>query len=87
MTGFVIEEMFAFISVDNEDGDEGVMAFMSHDGTMMPMVGADMARIESLIPLADYTAKILGSPYEIKRFKLVETPDNDNKENPHEEEG
>jgi len=44
-----IEQMFAFVAC-NEEG-EGVMGFKGHDG-WMPMVGADMKRVKSLLPLA-----------------------------------
>lgn len=45
-----ITEIFAFIVMD-EDGTEGIPAFKAN-GTMHPMVGADMARIDSLMTVA-----------------------------------
>lgn len=47
-----IEEMYAFVTIDDER--EGVMAMKGSDG-WMPMVGADMDRIKSLLPLAMMT--------------------------------
>jgi len=44
-----IEQMFAFVAC-NEEG-EGVMGFKGNDG-WMPMVGADVKRVKSLLPLA-----------------------------------
>lgn len=42
----VIDQMYAFIAVD-DDGDEGIIARES--GLMLlPLVGADMARVNSL---------------------------------------
>lgn len=48
-----IESMYAFIAVDPEDGTEGIPAFMTPDGMAMPMVGADLERVESLRPIAE----------------------------------
>lgn len=66
MSGDVITELFAFVATDNEDGNEGIIGLMTPDG-MMPMIGADLARVESLKKIADET----GVPYEIRYFKLV----------------
>lgn len=64
----VIEELYAFVA-DNPDVGEGLMAF-SRGGQWMPMVGADMARIESLIPIAD---SLHGrGRYRVLRFSLRE---------------
>ena len=46
----VVTHLYAWIIV-NEDGDEGVPAFLAPSG-WMPMVGADEARIKSLAPMA-----------------------------------
>jgi dihydroorotase-like cyclic amidohydrolase len=40
----LIEEMYAFISYDKDDNDEGLTALHGGYGVWMPMVGADMAR-------------------------------------------
>ena len=50
-----IDEMFAFTCID-DDGTEGIPAFNSPMGPM-PMVGADLARIESLRPIAEQLAR------------------------------
>ena len=60
-----ITEMFAFVVV-GDDGDEGIPAIQMGD-LMMPLVGADMERIDSLRPQADE----IGLDYTIKRFKEV----------------
>jgi hypothetical protein len=71
---FKITEVFAFIAVDPTDGDEGVMAFYSEDmGGMMPMIGADPKRVESLTIKAEEIKVNHAIDYTIKRFKLVET--------------
>lgn len=61
-----ITELYAFVATD-PDGSEGIMAFRSGDH-WMPMIGADLARVESLRPLADRIAKATGQQYEIRYF-------------------
>jgi hypothetical protein len=65
-----ITELFAFVSIGDDPDDEGVMAFQTNDGIWMPMVGADMARVNELKPMADRISKITGKPYKILQFKL-----------------
>ena len=62
----VIDAMYAFVA-QGEEG-EGVMGAMTGDGVMMPLVGADMKRILSLIPVADQISKVTGIPYKIYKF-------------------
>lgn len=59
-----IERIFAFIAEENPQ-DEGIVA-MKIGTAWMPLVGADMARIESLRPLAEDIAKASG-----KTVKLI----------------
>ena len=60
-----IEEMYAFVAEESGPGDEGVVAMNTEFG-WMPMVGADMARVASLRPIALGIAKSSG-----KRIKLL----------------
>ncbi len=60
-----ITEMYAFIAEDTGPDDEGVVA-MHIGGKSIPMVGADMNRVESLRPIARDIASTLG-----KRVKLI----------------
>lgn len=46
-----ITEMYAFIVEDTGPEDEGVVGFRTSTG-WIPLVGADMKRVESLRPLA-----------------------------------
>ncbi len=62
-----IEEMYAFVAEDTGPDDEGVVA-MSVGGVMMPMVGADMARVESLRPIAENISKRTGKKVKLLRF-------------------
>jgi hypothetical protein len=47
------------------------LAFQTANG-MMPLIGADMERVNSLIPLADQIAKLSGIKYTIRKFRKVE---------------
>jgi hypothetical protein len=49
-----IEKLYCFIS--NDGTDEGIVGFMTPEGMMMPMVGADMERVYSLMPIAQKIA-------------------------------
>lgn len=49
-TEFRIEHIWAFLSVD-ENGEEGVIAFRDGD-TQMPMIAANEARLDDLLPIA-----------------------------------
>lgn len=50
-----IDQMFAFIAKDL-DGSEGIPAVIAPGGTAMPLVGADMDRVQSLLPIAQKMA-------------------------------
>lgn len=65
-----IECMYAFVTKNKQPKgkDEGIIGFRAADGTMMPMVGADMVRVKSLIPLADEIARIKEISYRIIKF-------------------
>lgn len=51
-----IDAVWAFVSVDPNDGNEGVIAFQVH-GLWMPLIAADPARVENLRPIAAHIAK------------------------------
>lgn len=71
MTGKKIEEMFCF-AVEEEDGGEGVPAVARADGMVMPLMGADYARVESLRPFAQRIANETGKTMRIYRFSCKE---------------
>lgn len=60
-----ITEMFAFIVEDTGPEDEGVIGFRTSTG-WVPMVGADMKRVESLRPIARQISMETG-----KKVKLI----------------
>lgn len=45
--------------------------FQLLNGNWMPMIGADLERVEELTPLADYISKKDKLSYEIRYFKSV----------------
>lgn len=62
-----IKEIFAFVAEDSGPDDEGITA-MPVGHIWMPMVGADMARVNSLRPVAAKIARRTGKPVKILRF-------------------
>jgi hypothetical protein len=66
-TGQTIERLYAWVATE-ADGGEGVCAMSMPDGMMMPLVGADMARIESLRAHARSVAVASGCPVRLVEF-------------------
>jgi hypothetical protein len=67
-----IDEIFAFIVTDT-DGTEGVAAFLApKSGGWMPMVAADRARVDSLMPMARDLARHGGVTIRLTRFSTRE---------------
>jgi len=66
-----IEEMFAFVAED-ETG-EGVIGMTMPDGMWMPLVGADMARAESLKKHAKEIGRVSGKKITLLKFTTRET--------------
>jgi len=62
-----IEEMYAFVAEDSGPDDEGVVA-MSVSGVMMPLVGADIVRVESLRPIARSISAQTGKKIKLLHF-------------------
>lgn len=51
-----IECLYAFVSVDAKDGNEGLIAAPFGEAPIMPMIAADEKRLEQLIPIAEIIA-------------------------------
>lgn len=66
-----ITEMYAFVVVE-ADGGEGVPAFAAPNGLMMPLMGADLERIDDLTPVAQGIANATGRPMKILKFTGME---------------
>ncbi len=62
-----IEEMYAFVAEDSGPDDEGIVGMNTGSG-WMPLVGADMARIESLKPIARTIASETGTRIKLLHF-------------------
>jgi hypothetical protein len=70
-----ITEVFCFICLDPDDNNEGIPAIegvLNGRQILMPLVGADFARLQSLIPAAKDLVKQTGKPMRLAKFKLVE---------------
>jgi len=68
-----IEEMYAFIAEDTEPDDEGIIGMRTgpdDDGRYIwvPLVGADMARVDSLRPIALGIGRQSGKKIKLARF-------------------
>jgi hypothetical protein len=77
-----IEEMYAFVMTD-DDGTEGIIGM--NDGLQWhPLVGGDMARVESLIPLVRGMCEGINKQIRILKFSHREQIGELNpKEGPH----
>lgn len=71
MSNFKITTVTAFVAIDPEDGDEGIIGFLSDSG-WMPMVCADEARIRQMLPIAEDLKAISGKDYRIIQFSIRE---------------
>ena len=65
-----IEQMYAFVALDPEDNTEGVVAMGPMDGVMLPLVGADMERVEQLRPIAQALATRGDMKITLCRFEI-----------------
>lgn len=66
-----IDAIWAFLSVDNDTGNEGVITMRSVNG-LMPMVAADEERLESMRPIAAMVAKNSGIKVRLVKFSVRE---------------
>lgn len=68
-----IDEMYAYVAVEKSTGDEGITAFFDPEGgTWLPMVGADMERVEALRPIAQMLAEQGQQEIRVLRFSVRE---------------
>jgi len=68
-----IEEMYAFIAEDSGPDDEGVIGIQTGPGDdgqrlWLPLVGADMARVNSLRPIAQGIGRRIGKKIVLVHF-------------------
>lgn len=67
-----IDTVFAFITEDAGPGDEGILAATFPNGMTMPLVGADLARVDSLREVAQSLCNKFGKPVRLVHFKEME---------------
>lgn len=75
MSGDRITEMFAWCTLDDGDGNEGIIAYTLLGLGTVPAVGADRARIESLRHIAEDMAHFSRHPIELRRFSVMTVED------------
>ncbi len=68
-----ITEMYAFVVEDTSPNDEGVLAIQSMEGKgdqriWLPLVGADMARVNSLRSIAQGIGRKIGKKVTLVHF-------------------
>lgn len=64
-----IEKIYAFISVDLKDKNEGVVGIPNPDGKgIVPMIGADKNRVDFLRPTAKLLAERTGMKIQLCEF-------------------
>ena len=63
-----IDSLYAFVAEDTGSGDEGIIGAKTAEG-WMPLVGADMARVKSLRPLAEAIARETGKTIKLLHFE------------------
>lgn len=63
-----IEQMYAFVAEDSGPDDEGLIGMNTPQG-WMPLVGANLVRVESLKPIAKAIARQLGKPVKLLHFE------------------
>jgi len=69
--GYLVDELFAFVATD-EEGDEGVVAVeLVGSDTMMPLVAADLTRIQQMVPFAEAIRQQTGHTVRLKHFTLL----------------
>jgi hypothetical protein len=66
----VISEMYAFVTAEPGE-DEGVIA-VKVGGTFMPLVGADLARVDSMRAMAQSVVNNSGIKVKLLRFRVRE---------------
>lgn len=69
---FRITELWAWVTIDPDDDEEGVVGFTSPDGLMMPLIMADKARLHSIRHVAEGIARHSGKTLKLIRVSVRE---------------
>lgn len=72
MPHFTIPKVTAFVAIDPQNGDEGVMAFNSGSTGWMPLICADEKRTKQMLPIAEEISAATGQQYKIIQFSTRE---------------
>ena len=70
--GFRMTSLWAYTQVDPVDDQEGIIAFLGHDGSLHPLIASDRVAMDSLRPIAETTARSTGRPVTLSRFSVRE---------------
>lgn len=63
----LVDQVFAFVAAE-ENGDEGLTAFLGPDDMWVPMIACDQARLKSLMEAAEEIATATGREIKIYHF-------------------
>jgi hypothetical protein len=63
----LIDQVFCFVASDS-DGNEGLTAFLNHQGHWIPMVACDQDRLASMMLMAQSIAAETGTEIKIYHF-------------------
>jgi len=66
-----VDEVFAFLSIDPKDGNEGITGYRTPDG-WLPLLCADKARVDSMRGLAQEMSTATNARMKLVRFSLRE---------------
>ena len=69
----VINEFYAFLAVDEEDGNEGVVARTTPNNMIMPLVASNKERVKSLLPIAQEIADASNVEVRLVKFSVRES--------------
>jgi hypothetical protein len=68
-----IDSIWAYLSVDPDDGNEGVLsAPLLGPGSQVPLIAADEARLKSIGPIAEKIAQATGRRVRLVKFATRE---------------
>lgn len=71
MSGFRIDGIWAWVAVDPDDGDEGVIGMYAGDDLgWLPLIAADRVRLDEMRPIAAAHALATRRPVTLVRFDV-----------------
>ena len=65
-----ILSIWAYTQIDVVDNTEGIIGYLQDDGRWLPLVGADLARVHSLLPYAQAIADRTQQPVTLAHFSV-----------------